>query len=152
MHKVTLHFQKAGLLTTIQDKGRFGYLASGVPIGGAMDQEAARIANQLVGNEPNTPVLEITLLGPSINIQGTTQIALAGANLSPKLNGGAIPMYETITLRQDSILSFGKVVNGCRAYLAIKGAWQIKQWLGSCLLYTSPSPRDATLSRMPSSA
>ncbi len=125
------HFQKAGLQTTIQDKGRIGYQSYGVPVSGVMDKKAAALANELVENTPETPVLEITLLGPTIKIMGDCQIAITGADLSPKVNQQPILLYKTIQLKDGDTLSFGAVKNGCRAYLAIRGNWQIKKWLDS---------------------
>lgn len=129
---VTLHFEKAGLQTLVQDLGREGYRAFGVPIGGAMDRGAARAANWLVGNPPEAPVLEITLMGPRIRISGDCQIALTGADLSAQIDGQAVPRYETVELAGNSVLSFGKARAGCRAYLAVGGEWQVRSWLGSC--------------------
>ena len=128
---ITLHFQKTGLLTTVQDNGRIGYQEFGVPVSGVMDQGAAQLANWLVGNPPNTPVLEITLLGPTIYIEGSAQIAITGADLSPQLNRQAVPNYETLTINKEATLSFGRINNGCRAYLAIGGEWLVKKWLDS---------------------
>ncbi len=139
---VTLTFQKAGMLTTVQDKGRFGYQAYGVPVGGAMDQLAAQTANQLVGNAEAMPVLEITLLGPTIHFNQAIQIAITGADLSPTLNRTPISSYQSITIKADDILSFGRIVNGCRAYLAIRGTWQIPQWLNS---YSAVHPNKEVL-------
>jgi len=102
-----LHFLKTGLQTTVQDQGRMGYQSYGVPISGAMDQQSANMANQLVGNTPDTPVLEITLLGPTIKFEGACQIAITGANLSPKINQQAVPLYSTITIKDGDVLSFG---------------------------------------------
>lgn len=127
----TFHFQKAGLQTLIQDKGRIGYQSYGVPVSGVMDKKAAALANELVENTPDTPVLEITLLGPTIKIAGYCQIAITGADLSPKVNQQSIPLYETINIEDGDTLSFGGAKNGCRTYLAIRGKWQIKKWLDS---------------------
>ena len=127
----TFHFLKAGLQTLIQDKGRIGYQAYGVPISGVMDKKSAALANELVGNDLNTPVLEMALLGPTIQIAGNCQIAITGANLSPKVNGKPIPLYETINLKDGDLLKFGGAKDGCRGYLAIRGNWQIKKWLNS---------------------
>ncbi len=132
MHNsITLHFLKAGLWTTIQDQGRIGHQASGVPVSGAMDQTAAPLANWLVGNAKEDPVLEITLLGPTIQINQAVQIAITGANLSPTVNGIPVPMYETISVESGALLKFGKIQSGCRAYLAIGGKWEIQKWLTS---------------------
>ena len=131
MKTILLQILKPGLQTTIQDQGRFGYQAYGVSTSGVMDQQSASQANYLVGNNSDTPVLEITLLGPTIEIMSDCQIALTGANLSPKINGELIALYETLNIAAGSVLSFGRIQNGCRCYLAIRGEWQMEKWLGS---------------------
>lgn len=128
---VKLYFEKAGLLTTIQDLGRPNYQAFGIPKSGVMDKFAYKMANRLVDNPAGSPVLEITYLAPKIEIIGSCQMALTGANLSPKHNGKDASMYETITIKNQAKLSFGKVQNGCRAYLAIRGNWLVDKYLGS---------------------
>lgn len=128
---IRLHFIKTGLQTTIQDQGRIGYQGMGIPVNGAMDKASAKAANQLVGNEEHGPVLEITLLGPDIRIEGEGQIAITGANLSPKVNGEPVSMYETLDVDDGDMVSFGRPVTGCRSYLAVRGDWQIEPWLGS---------------------
>ncbi|MDC0231410.1 biotin-dependent carboxyltransferase family protein [Aureispira] len=122
MTKQTIfHFKQAGLYTSLQDMGWPGKQHLGIPIGGAMDRTSARTANWLVGNDDNLPVLEITLLGPKIIIEGDCQIALTGANMSPYINGNPLSMYETITVKNGSKISFGPLKAGCRTYLAIAG-------------------------------
>ena len=128
---LTLHFDKSGLHTTVQDLGRQGYQPLGIPSNGVMDHAAAKVANWLVDNPEDYPVLEITLIGPQIRFEGTGQIAITGANLSHTLNGDAAPAYETIDIQSGDELRFGRPVAGCRAYLAINGAWNIAPWLGS---------------------
>ena len=127
----TFHFIKPGLQTTVQDQGRYGYQDFGIPISGAMDKKSAKIANELLENPIENPVLEITLLGPKIEIEGDCQIAITGAHLVPKIDNQPIPMYESIVVKNGSILSFGSVKNGCRAYLAIRGKYLISKFLSS---------------------
>ena len=129
--EITLHFRKPGLQTTVQDLGRPGYQARGVPIGGALDQTAARVANWLVGNALGEPVLEITYSGPELTISGACQLALTGADLAARLNGQPVPRYQTVSVEAGATLTFGRLVAGCRAYLAVGGAWQVRPWLGS---------------------
>jgi antagonist of KipI len=131
MHQLTLTFLKSGLHTLIQDEGRSGHQASGIPIGGVMDKKAAHAANWCVGNPSNTPVLEITLTGPKIHFSADCQIAITGANMEVTLNDKKISTYETINVVAESELSFRKLKSGCRAYLAIRGKWLIQKWLGS---------------------
>jgi len=125
------HFQKAGLWTTVQDNGRNGFQASGVPVSGVMDEVSAQIANELVGNLKDSPVLEITLFGPTITVEGTAIIAITGANLSATINGQNAPLCQSILMKNGDQITFGKPKNGCRAYLAIAGEWQVKTWLHS---------------------
>lgn len=128
---VQLHFLKAGLFTTVQDQGRLGYQAFGVPTSGALDRSAAELANQIVGNSADSPVLEITLMGPKIKFAGKGEIAITGANLSPTLNGESCASNELLSIRDGDLLQFGRPVFGCRAYLAVRGNWQIPSWLSS---------------------
>lgn len=131
MNKITITFKKAGLQTLIQDKGRLDYQAFGVPIAGVLDKSSAQIANWLVGNFFDAPVLEMTLIGSTIEFDGMTQIAITGGHLSPKINGQLALMYQTITVKKGDILSFGKTTSGCRAYVAIRGFWKVTSWLNS---------------------
>lgn len=74
---------KPGICTTIQDLGRRGYLGSGFSPSGVMDKRAARIANLLVDNGENAPVLEFCLAGPTLRFTTNTCIALTAATSHP---------------------------------------------------------------------
>lgn len=126
-----LHFLKPGLYTTVQDQGRPGFQEFGVPLSGALDRRSAHLANSLVDNPTDSPVLEITLMGPKIEFEGQGQIALTGGDLGATLNGVACPRYQTIRARTGDILQFGRAHQGCRAYLAVGGQWQLPTWLSS---------------------
>ena len=82
---------KPGLWTTLQDHGRFGYRHLGVPVSGVMDERSANLANLLLNNAPSTALLEITLTGPELEFQKSTQVAIAGADISPRLNQSDLP-------------------------------------------------------------
>lgn len=104
---------KPGICTTIQDLGRRGYLGSGFSPSGVMDKRAARIANLLVDNGENAPVLEFCLAGPTLRFTTNTCIALTGGNFSPTVDGAAIPMYAAIMVHRGSVLEFGAPKNRC---------------------------------------
>ncbi len=130
------HVLEGGLLTTVQDGGRFGYQASGVPVCGAMDYYAMRSANLLLGNTANAAVLEITLTGPQLQFVEDVVVAVAGADLGlwvqwPGGQQWEMPCDLAIFLRRGSILGFGARRNGCRAYLAIVGGFRVPTVLGS---------------------
>ncbi|MGP0584746.1 biotin-dependent carboxyltransferase family protein [Paenibacillus timonensis] len=132
---MSLLIEKPGLLTTVQDLGRFGVQKFGVIVSGAMDAFALRIANLLVGNEEGEAGLEITLLGPVIRFEQTALISLCGGDLSPKLNGVPIPLWRTVLVPKGSTLTFGPMKLGCRAYLAVGGGIDVPARMNSRSTY-----------------
>ncbi|KHE67294.1 biotin-dependent carboxyltransferase family protein [Halobacillus sp. BBL2006] len=120
-----IHIVKAGLLTTIQDLGRYGYQKHGVIASGVMDSESHRIANLLVGNSPDLATMEITLMGPVIEFQDNALISICGGNLSPMINGDSVPMWRPIFIKKGSELRFGNPKQGFRSYLAIAGGFDV---------------------------
>ncbi|WCN39219.1 biotin-dependent carboxyltransferase family protein [Aneurinibacillus uraniidurans] len=116
-----IRVKKPGLLTTVQDTGRFGLQKYGVLASGAMDTMALRLANLLAGNEEQAAALEITLLGPALVFEKATLVALAGGNLSPAVDGMPIPLWRPVYIPAGSTLTFGGAVSGCRTYLAVAG-------------------------------
>lgn len=142
---ISLHFKTAGLRTVVQDFGRSGYQHLGVPSGGVMDRFSGAIANRLVGNADDAALIEITLMGPAIEISGDCRIAITGANLSPALDGQAVAMWETISVVGTQRLSFGSRQSGCRCYLAIGGEFQLPRWLGSVSMTEHRSLKGETL-------
>ncbi|TKH78706.1 biotin-dependent carboxyltransferase, partial [Bacillus cereus] len=125
----------AGMFTTVQDLGRSYYQQYGVPVGGAMDQSAIRMINMLVGNEENEAALEMTIMGPKLLIKKTTLLAIGGADMEPLLNGERIPLWRPILAEEGSMLCFGKVKSGCRAYVTFAGGIHIDHTMGSKSTY-----------------
>lgn len=124
-----------GLLTTVQDLGRWGYQHDGMVVAGAMDTLSLQIANILVGNARNTGCLEITLLGPKLEFLTDTVIAITGADLAPRLNGRQIKGWAAHFVNSGSILEFSGLRSGCRAYLAISGGLDLPLIMGSVSTY-----------------
>ena len=122
---------KPGLFTTIQDTGRHGYLKYGVPVSGAMDQFSLIAANLLVANNEGDACLETTLIGPELQALADAQIALTGGDCSPRIGDHSVPMWQTLTLREGDVLSFGRMKSGCRVYIAIRGGIDVPLVLGS---------------------
>ncbi|RPI28699.1 MAG: biotin-dependent carboxyltransferase family protein [Acidobacteria bacterium] len=127
----TMKVLSPGMMTTIQDLGRFGYQRLGIAPAGAMDTYSLRLANLLAGNQPGAACLEITLLGPQLEFTGPAGIALTGADLTPQLNGKPIEMWATVTVSKGDVLGFGTARSGCRAYLACGGGIDVRPVLGS---------------------
>lgn len=130
-----------GLYSTVQDTGRRGYLKYGVPHCGAMDSYASKMANLLLQNPEDAPVVEITQLGPRIRFGGGTEIAVCGGLLTPALNEKPIQNSVAYSVGKGDILSFGRRVTGCRAYLAIKGGFKTSEVLGSYSWYEDITPQ-----------
>jgi biotin-dependent carboxylase-like uncharacterized protein len=112
---------KPGLFTTVQDLGRYGYLKYGVPISGAMDAFSLAAANVLVGNKPGDAGLEVTLIGPELLVLTKVQVAITGAAVSPKIDGQDVPMWQTLNLEEEDVVSFSRMESGCRVYMAVRG-------------------------------
>ncbi len=120
-----------GMLTTVQDEGRFGWMASGFSPSGAMDLAAARRCNLLVGNPMDAAVLEMTMTGIAAEFTCDCVIALTGADMGAVL-GGRLPPYEAVAVRAGETLVCGSAKAGMRAYLAVAGGFDLEPVMGSC--------------------
>jgi antagonist of KipI len=122
---------KPGMLTTIQDEGRWGLQARGVPVAGPMDAVSHRLANALVGNERDAASLEITLVGPELEFDDERMVAVTGAAFDLWLDGKPVPHNAAFTAAAGSRLRFGERRLGARAYLAVAGGIAVPPTLGS---------------------
>jgi urea carboxylase len=123
---------KSGLETSIQDwPGRYGYLDVGFPWSGPMDSWSFRLGNVLVGNDPGDAGLECQFIGPTLRFQGNAVIALTGADMQPKLDGEAVPLWESIAVRAGQTLEMAFATLGSRGYLAISGGIRNESFYGS---------------------
>lgn len=130
-----LEILHSGLYTSVQDLGRFHYRNYGVPVSGVMDVYHATLANQLLGNDENAAVLEMTLQGARIRFHEATQIVICGANLSPTLNNQSLRLNVPVSISKGDQLDFGKRQYGVRAYLAVKNGFQTENILDSRSFY-----------------
>lgn len=131
----TVIVHTAGLLTTVQDRGRYGYQRFGMPVSGAMDVFSLELANLLVGNDPGDACLEATIAGPELEFTGAKWIAVTGADMDPHLNGMGIPMNTAVGVRQGDRLGFKGLKSGCRAYIAFAGGIAVPPVMGSRSTY-----------------
>lgn len=124
-----------GLATTVQDLGRPGYYHLGIPISGAMDRFALRAANLLVGNDEGAAGLECVFLGPELEFTTGATVAVAGAELTPKINGAPRATWTSFAVKAGEVLSFDFLQSGARAYLAVSGGIDVPVVLGSRSTY-----------------
>ncbi len=115
-----------GPLATVQDLGRAGYAALGVPESGAFDRAAAALANRLVGNQRDAAVLEVTLGGLSIVLHRAATLALTGARC-----GGDLDWGTAVTVQPGARLRLTAPTTGLRSYLAVRGGVAVEPVLGS---------------------
>lgn len=132
---MTLRIITGGLQTTVQDLGRVGRQRTGIPVCGAMDRFAHRVANMLVGNEDSAATLEASLLGPAIAFDEPATIALAGGDLSATISGNDVAPWHAIAVPQGATLRFGEARVGCRTYIAVAGGIELAPVFGSRSTY-----------------
>lgn len=130
-----LEIVQPGLLTTVQDQARQGWMRYGVPPSGPMDAPAFAVANRLVGNPPGAAGLEITLSGPVIRFGHPTVIAVCGAEFDLWVGTLPVPTWHAVFMREGSYLRFGRRHQGARAYLAVAGGIATPVFLGSRATY-----------------
>lgn len=123
MEKIeTLEILSPGILTTVQDIGRFGFGRYGVAPSGALDSFSLRAGNILVGNQETEACLEVTLFGLKLGIITDTVIAITGADFNPYINDDKpLKMWRTHLLKMGDTVSFRGLKNGCRSYLSVQG-------------------------------
>ncbi len=120
-----------GPMTTVQDLGRFAFLDRGVPLSGALDPLACRVANLLAGNPEEAAVLEITVMGPTLEVLAAADIALTGAEMGMTVNQTPVRGWRTVRVNRGDIIRIPRAALGCRAYLAVTGGIDVPLMMGS---------------------
>lgn len=123
---------EAGTYSTVQDyPGRIGYWDIGVPPSGPMDDYAFRLANRIVGNHHSAAALECTIQGATLKFHCAATIALSGAPTAATMDGKPVAFWQAIKIESGQKLVIGKVLSGCRTYLAVRGGLDVPVYLGS---------------------
>jgi len=125
-----------GISTTVQDLGRFGHYHIGMPPSGAMDAVSHRIANALVGNDPDAATLEMTYQGADLRFEEDSVVALAGAPMPAEGDGEDVPMHEAVRVEAGGELTMEFSTEGARTYLAVSGGIDVPEVMGSRSTYT----------------
>ena len=126
-----LQIMNPGPLTTLQDRGRFGFGEYGVAPSGAVDTLSLQVGNRLVGNGADEAGLELTFAGPAVTALARIVIAVTGADFQPQINGAKIPMWHAVVMKEGDRLSFKGIRSGLRAYVTVGGGIQSPRVLGS---------------------
>ena len=137
MSPLVISVETPGMLTTVQDCGRWGAQGQGMPVAGAMDGQAFRMGNIIVGNREEDAAFEVTLIGPKFLVaEGEGIAAVTGAELGFQVNGKAVPNWTAVKVMKGDVLSFSGPRSGCRAYLCLSGGIDVPPVLGSRSTYT----------------
>ncbi|MBQ6775900.1 MAG: biotin-dependent carboxyltransferase family protein [Synergistaceae bacterium] len=131
-----LTIQSPGPLTTVQDLGRWGWQAIGMPVSGAMDAPALVRGNILLGNPDGAAGLEMTMTGPTVSFDGDGAVAITGADLQPRINSTPVANWTVLNVKSGDVLSFaGACGKGFRAYLCVSGGVDVPPVMGSRSTY-----------------
>ena len=124
-----------GLMTSVQDRGRFGFQALGISVSGALDPDGFDLANALAGNEAGTGALEIRMLGPTLEVTAeSVTVALAGTGagievMSPERE--MISACRSVTFRKGQVFRIGAIGDSAVCYLAVHGGFDLPDVYGS---------------------
>jgi len=121
-----------GILSLLQDSGRFGKHNIGLTNGGPLDKLSFDWANRLLGNEPNACVIEVSIGGLVLQSNIDTQIAITGGNAEITINNATVPSWQTHLIKAGDKISFGFAKTASRHYLAVKNGFQLEAMFGSC--------------------
>ncbi len=131
----SLHIEKPGLMTVLQDQGRSGLAFYAIPRGGAMDVTAASLANSILGNETNSAVIECHFIPPTIRFNSEATICLTGANMRWRIDGTKVGRNRTVEVTSGSALTGSAAKDACRAYIAVRGEINTQKTFGSASCY-----------------
>ena len=126
-----LEVLRAGLQSTVQDQGRFGYTHLGVSASGAADSFAFRIGNMLVGNPKHAAGIEMTIVGDKYRFQSDAYIALTGSEFEAELDNKPIPFWQGRSIKKEQILDIRSTKTGARCYLCITGGINVEDVMGA---------------------
>lgn len=121
----------AGMLSTVQDLGRFKVMKNGFTQSGVMDAYSTKIANKLCKNDINAPVIEMTMLGITAKFKGEHIFAISGGIFDISLNGNPIRINKAYVAKDGDVLSIKGAKQGLRCYLAVAGGFDVPLFMGS---------------------
>lgn len=121
----------AGMLSTVQDLGRFKVMKNGFTQSGVMDAYSTKIANKLCKNDINAPVIEMTMLGITAKFKGEHIFAISGGIFDVSLNNKPVRTNKAHIAKDGDVLSIKGAKQGLRCYLAVAGGFDVPLFMGS---------------------
>ncbi|MFT7287706.1 MAG: biotin-dependent carboxylase-like uncharacterized protein [Halieaceae bacterium] len=126
-----LHVKQPGLLSLLQDRGRFGEAALGLSNGGPMDPVAHNLCNRLLQNHSDATVVEVSFGGLELEAGADTQLCITGAELTVRIDNRECATWEVLDIRAGQRLTLGFSERGCRSYLGVRGGFIVQPSFGS---------------------
>jgi biotin-dependent carboxylase-like uncharacterized protein len=127
----TFEVLSPGIMSTVQDLGRFGCARYGVAASGALDGFAVRVGNLLAGNAENAAVVETTLMGLRIKALRDAVVAVTGGDLQARKGSEPLAVWRSHLVREGETISFSAPASGLRSYLAVSGGIHAAMVMGS---------------------
>ena len=121
----SLTILESGPLATIQDRGRSGQAALGIPASGACDRTSYALSNRLVGNQPGAAAIEVTFGGLTLHADNDLMLAITGAPCA------GVPLNAPTLVKAGHVLRLGRPRTGLRTYVAVRGGLDVPPVLGS---------------------
>ncbi|MFF4595180.1 biotin-dependent carboxyltransferase family protein [Amycolatopsis sp. NPDC001319] len=126
-----LEIVHTGPLALVQDLGRPGYAHLGVPPSGALDADALRLGNRLVGNPEDAAGIEALLGGLTVRATAPCTVAVTGPLVPVQVDDRPVGSHSAVSLREGQTLALGRPTAGLRSYLAVSGGIAVEPILGS---------------------
>ncbi|MCL6417502.1 biotin-dependent carboxyltransferase family protein [Aestuariirhabdus sp. Z084] len=123
--------KQPGLLSLLQDGGRYGCHGIGLTCGGPLDPWAHRMANRLCDNEAGVTALEVSFGGLVLETEVETRLAVTGAEMPLKINGESQPLWCTHQVKPGDRIELAFAQRGTRSYLAVAGGFEVAPQFGS---------------------
>jgi antagonist of KipI len=131
-----IKIRKPGILCSLQDGGRTGYRAMGIPVSGSMDSESHSFASWLAGNNEIEATIEFAYHGAVIEFLEPAEVAISGSGSRIFANGKEIAFGKSYFIPKNTLLKFQPAPNGIWSYLAVKGGFKTEKILGSKSVYS----------------
>jgi biotin-dependent carboxylase-like uncharacterized protein len=141
MNKVYFEILRAGVNTTIQDKGRNHLNHVGIPVSGAIDQRNFTLSNKLVENQLTEAVIEFAYQGPLLKLKnGKINFAISGDILfkiiRKNLEVEDGECYKSYTLDEEDQIDIISTKNSTYGYLGVNGGFHLEKTWGSYSINT----------------
>jgi allophanate hydrolase subunit 2 len=121
---MSIYIHKAGLYSSLQDKGRFAGMPYGVPISGAMDQNLYHFTNHILENPANSSSMEFYQQGLELEFTSPTFLCIGALGGDFKLNDKEVKPFEILKIKKGDLLKIKQLTKGNWGYIAVKGGFE----------------------------